>query len=272
MRQVKRPLILVLEDNGPQRLLIQQTLEDKGFECKAVEQWDEALDYAERKRPDLVVLDIELENQTGDGIRVAERMRNLGLQMPIVFFTIHDTPETLLSGLSKAGPQSDFIGKQELPSVSIEGRTIENATFADKFRDIKKLIAMIRARLPKGLQELDPYLRIDRNRRVVERRAGESWHEIHLQPLEYKLLEVLVDAEGGALGDWHLINQVFESAPPDLEDAEEYDLEEDDYSRRIKGRLQVYVTNLRKKLREGDHNYIKRVSDVGYRFEPRRPQ
>ena len=201
MRRDTRPTILLVDDNPQIRSFIKPALEDNGFNCVEAVNGDEAVYQAEASRPDLIVLDIELGDPDMDGLDVCKRIRALGLIMPVIFLTVRANVEDLEYGLRVAGPGSDYVRKlEELRRMQVEGEDVGNVQVALKAPDTHDLIARIRARLPRDVQELGPFLRIDRKRMNVGRRIREGWEETRLQPLEYEVLKSLVDADGRVVG------------------------------------------------------------------------
>ena len=267
MQRDARPTILLVDDNPQIRSFIRPALEDNGFNCVEAVNGDEAVYQAEASRPDLVVLDIELGDPDMDGLDVCKRIRGLGLTMPVIFLTVRATAEDLEYGLRVAGPGSDYVRKlEELRRMQVRGEDVGNVQVTLKAPDTRELIARIRARLPRDVQELGPHLRMDRKRRSVESRIGESWEDVRLQPLEYEVLRTLVDAGGGVVGTWELFDRVFQGGSHDLDESDESAI--DNY----KNRVWVCIANLRKKIDpDGAHQYIETVHSIGYRFRAKGP-
>ena len=84
----------------------------------------------------------------------------------------------------------------------------------------------------------------------------DTWIDIGLEPLEYNLLIVLVDAQGAIVDKWTCIERVF------TENEDEYDDE------KLKRRLYTYVHNINRKLAAQaiDFNHIVNRREVGYMF------
>ena len=136
---------------------------------------------------------------------------------------------------------------------------------AHKPSDTRELIARIRARLPLDLQELGADLRLDRKTRAVERHVDERWQTVPLQPLEYEVLEALVDADGAVVGTWDLFERVFEARGHGSVDADAAEVES------YKNRVWVCIAHLRRKIRSHDpHEYVETVHGIGYRFRRKR--
>ena len=267
MRSDTRPTILLVDDNPQIRSFIRLALEDNGFKCIEASDGDQAVYEAESSRPDLIVLDIELGDPDMDGLDVCKRIRTLGLNMPVIFLTVRSTVEDLEHGLSVAGPGSDYVRKlEELRRMQEAGQNVGDVQVAAKAPDTHELIARIRARLPLDVQNLGAYLRIDRKRMSVDRRVEGVWGAVRLQPLEYEVFKTLVDANDRVVGSWDLYDNVFQGGLRDSERSNDSGI--DNY----KNRVWVCIANLRKKIDpDGEHDYIRTVHGIGYRFRAEGP-
>ena len=174
--------------------------------------------------------------------------------MPVIFLTVRATVEDLERGLQNA---DDYVEKlKELRRI--EGGDLQIAV---KGPDTRKLIARIRARLPKDIQELGPHLRITRKQRKVEHFIAGHWEEVRLQPLEYETFKTLVDADEAVVGIWDLLDRVFQGGSHDSEELGETAVDKD------RERVYVCIAKIRKKIDpRREHDYIKAVQSVGYRF------
>jgi len=74
--------ILLVEDNELQRQLYREELEQEGYEVEIALDGDNALAKVEARRPDLIVLDIELPNR--DGIETMRKLLQDYPDMPII--------------------------------------------------------------------------------------------------------------------------------------------------------------------------------------------
>ena len=267
MRGETRPTILLVDDNPQIRSFIRPALEDGGFDCIEAVDGDEAVYYAETSHPDLIVLDIELGDPNMDGLDVCSRIRKLGLTMPVIFLTVRGTVEDLKYGLKIAGPGSDYVRKlEELRRMQVEGEYVGNVQIAIKAPDTHELLARIRARLPRDVQELGPFLRIDRKRRKVERLIESDWVETSIQPLEYEVFNALVDADGAVVGTWELIDKIFQGGSHSPDESDEVEIHV------YRNRIWVCIANLRKKIDpDGRYEHIQTVHGIGYRFRAQNP-
>ncbi len=86
--------ILVVEDIAITAMDIKRRLQGLGYEVVGtVASGEEAIDRAERERPDLVLMDIKLKGEM-DGVQAAEQVRRK-LDIPVVYLTAYSDETTL---------------------------------------------------------------------------------------------------------------------------------------------------------------------------------
>lgn len=86
--------ILIVEDEVVIAMEIEALLEQLGYEVAGqAGRGEDAVDLAEQRRPDLVLMDIRLKGEM-DGITAAEKIFRL-YKIPVVFLTAHSDPSTL---------------------------------------------------------------------------------------------------------------------------------------------------------------------------------
>jgi DNA-binding response OmpR family regulator len=84
-REEQPDSVLVVDDEAPLRRIIELTLIDGGYECRACGSAAEALALLEARQPDLVVLDFRLGGS--DGPTVYAAIRDQGFEGPVLFLT-----------------------------------------------------------------------------------------------------------------------------------------------------------------------------------------
>jgi CheY-like chemotaxis protein/anti-sigma regulatory factor (Ser/Thr protein kinase) len=89
--------ILLVEDERVTRHRIRKVMEDAGHRVVAVATGGEALDTLRAKRVDLLLLDIWLPEM--NGLELLAKMKESGIQLPVVVITADDTPTTLLEAV-----------------------------------------------------------------------------------------------------------------------------------------------------------------------------
>ncbi len=123
------PYILVVDDEPEIRHLVQEILEDEGYEVSVAENAEQARRARRLRRPDLVLLDIWMPDV--DGITLLKEWSDgNGLDMPVIIMSGHATVETAIEA-TRLGAY-DFIEKPlSLAKLLL---TVENTLHTDKLR------------------------------------------------------------------------------------------------------------------------------------------
>jgi DNA-binding response OmpR family regulator len=223
--------IVVIDDEESVRDVVKAYLEKDGFTVYVAANGREGLALAEKRNPDLIVLDLMLPDISGEEICQEVRSRS---DVPIVMLTAKASEDERIGGLIAGA--DDYLVKPFSP---------------------RELVARVHAvlRRTKGVETpLVEILRFDEGRLeidTVKRAVVRDGAPVDLTPNEYKLLLALARYPGRAYSRFELVNRV-----------QGYDYE--GYERTI----DVHVKNLRKKI-EADParpRYIETVTGVGYRL------
>ena len=99
--------ILVVDDEENITYLLGTALRHFGFAVETAETGREGLAKATDGKPDLVLLDIMLPDL--NGFEVCRRLRDAGIQVPILFLTARDATEDKVRGLTLGG--DDYVTK-----------------------------------------------------------------------------------------------------------------------------------------------------------------
>ena len=99
--------VLVVDDEPSITDLVSMALRWEQFDVRVAGNGREALEAVESFSPDLAVLDIIMPDI--DGFEVAQRLRNQGVKLPILFLTARDATEDKVRGLSLGG--DDYMTK-----------------------------------------------------------------------------------------------------------------------------------------------------------------
>jgi two-component system OmpR family response regulator len=224
----RQPRVLVVDDEEHITELLSMGLTYNGFEVERVGSGRAALDAVEKRKPDLVVLDVMLPDL--DGFEVARRLRQTegaGTRVPVIFLTARDTTQDKVEGLRLGS--DDYVTKP----FSIEEL-------------IERVKAVLRrsAGVGPGEQRLAyADLELDEDTRDVWR-AGRL---IELTPTEYKLLHYLLSNARRVLTRDQILEHVW------------------DYT--FAGNasvLETYISYLRHKIDGVDPPLIQTVRGVGY--------
>jgi two-component system KDP operon response regulator KdpE len=182
------PLILLIEDELPIRRFLRTSLAAHDYRLLEAETGDRALKLAVQQPPDLVILDLGLPDI--DGQQVLRQMREW-LTVPILVLSARDQEQQKVTALDNGA--DDYLTK---PFSTAE------------------LLARIRVALRHSAQvsaEADSaeFITGDLKVQLGDRRVFVKEEEVHLTPLEYKLLATLVKHAGKVLTHRFLLNEVW---------------------------------------------------------------
>ena len=105
----KAPLVLVVDDNSVLRVLARTALEMLGFEVVEAAAGDEALRAFARRRPALVLLDVQMPGMDGFAVCEALRAEHDALDLPIVMLTGRE--DTAAMERAYEAGATDFVAK-----------------------------------------------------------------------------------------------------------------------------------------------------------------
>ena len=103
----KEAKILLVEDDPNLSMVIQDYLEMLNYQTKLCKDGDEGLDEFRRNRYDLIILDVMMPKK--DGFSVAQEIRKVDNQIPIVFLTAKALKEDRIKGFQSGC--DDYICK-----------------------------------------------------------------------------------------------------------------------------------------------------------------
>ena len=217
--------IVVVDDEPSIRELLVASLHFAGFEVNTAASGSEAIEVIEKVQPDLIVLDVMLPDI--DGFTVTRRIRQEGINAPVLFLTARDDTQDKIMGLTVGG--DDYVTKPFSPIV-----------LAARVRTLLKREG--RAGAP--LEQLGK-LSVNELRRevMVENKP------IDLTPKEYELLIYFKNNRAIALSRESILNAVWGY----------------DYFGDLRT-VDTHVKKLRAKLGECG-TMIETVRGYGYRFE-----
>lgn len=227
----KNPLILVIEDEAPIRRFLKMSLLDQGFAFCEAATGKEGLSKVASERPDLVILDLGLPDT--DGLEVTRQVREWS-NVPIIVLSAREKENDKVEALDAGA--DDYLVKPF---------------------GIGELMARLRVALRHANRlsedQLDSNfsfgdIQIDFAKRQILRNT----EEIHLTPIEYKLLNTLVRYSGKVVTHKHLLRETWGG---EYSDETQY--------------LRVYMAQLRKKLEldPAQPKYLITEPGVGYRLK-----
>lgn len=108
-------LILVVEDDFANRDYSRAVLEGNGFEIEAVESAEQALIVIAHRKPDLILMDIQLPGM--DGLELTRRLKADPITEPIPIVAMTGQTMPIHQRAAMAAGCAGFIGKPATPAA-----------------------------------------------------------------------------------------------------------------------------------------------------------
>ena len=220
--------ILIIEDDKVILKFIKLALETNGYQVSGTEQGSIGLNIVLNQDPDLILLDLGLPDI--DGMQVIDEVRKIKAT-PIIVVSARGRENDKVIALDHGA--NDYVTKpfnisEVLARIRVALRNQEK-TFEDQKFIFKDLI-------------------VDFDKHIVKMHD----QEIHMTPIEFKLLELLVVHQGKVLTHSFIQGKIWGYQT------------QDDYQS-----LRVFMASIRKKLKSSaiGNEYILTEVGVGYRFK-----
>jgi two-component system, OmpR family, KDP operon response regulator KdpE len=223
-------VILVVDDEAQMRTFVRIALEAYGYQTLEAATAAEGLRQAATHVPDLVLLDLGLPD--GDGGEVIRRIREWS-NLPILIISARGAEASKVRALDDGA--DDYLTKP-FGAAELMARIRVALRKAGPAREV-----------PAEVVHVGNDIRIDLARRLVVVRGK----EVHLAPVEYKLLATLVRNTGRVVTHHQLIEQVW--GPGQGQQVQT---------------LRVYMTQLRHQLERqpARPKYLLTETGIGYRL------
>ena len=220
-------LVLVVEDDKPIKNLITTTLKMNSYRYITASKGNEAIMLIASHKPDIIILDLGLPDI--DGVDVIEHVRTWS-DVPIIIFSARSEERDKIIALDKGA--DDYLTKP----FSIE--------------ELLARLRVIQRRLMKSenvsvTEFVNGKLKID----YVSGCVYLNNDELHLTPIEYKLLCLLAKNVGRVLTHKYIIQTVWGISADNSEAS-----------------LRVFMATLRKKLDDSKQALIQTHIGIGYRM------
>jgi two-component system KDP operon response regulator KdpE len=229
-----KELILLIEDEPQMRRFLRITLQIQGYRLIESATARDGLMQATTRNPDVVLLDLGLPDL--DGLEVTKRLREWN-QTPIIVISAREQEQDKVKALDAGA--DDYLTKPFNASELLARIRVALRHAARQNTDKNEPVFTLRN------------LRVD----LAQRQVFVSDKEVHLTPIEYKLLMVLVRHAGKVITHTQLLKEVWGPAH----------INEVQY-------LRVYMTQLRHKLETDPARprFLMNEPGIGYRlkYEP----
>jgi two-component system KDP operon response regulator KdpE len=226
----QEPLVLVIEDEPQIRRFLRATLPTHGYRLIEAETGEAGLQQVAAQQPDLVILDLGLPDI--DGLDVTRRLREWS-RVPIIV-------------LSARGQERDKIAALDMGADDYLTKPFGVGELMARLR------VALRHKVQVGQEKPSPIFRVgDLCVDLARRQVFVGDVEVHLTPIEYKLLSALLRHAGQVVTHRQLLREVW---GPGYATENHY--------------LRVYMAQLRHKLETDPARprYLRTEPGVGYRL------
>lgn len=220
-------LVLVVEDDKPIRNLITTTLKMNDYRFITAVRGNEAIMLSASHKPDIIILDLGLPDI--DGVEVIEHIRTWS-DVPIIIVSARSEERDKITALDKGA--DDYLTKPfSVDELLARLRVIQRRLMKSENISVTEFVnGRLRIGYVSGCVHLDD-------------------EELHLTPIEYKLLCLLAKNVGKVLTHKYIIQSVW-GTPADNSEAS----------------LRVFMATLRKKLSDSSQALIQTHIGIGYRM------
>jgi two-component system, OmpR family, KDP operon response regulator KdpE len=224
------PLVFMVEDEPQMRALIKMTLQSNGMRCADAMNARDAWNRIDAQRPDIVIADLGLPD--GDGIELIRRVRAIS-QVPIIVLSARSEERDKIAALDAGA--DDYVTKpfsagELLARLRVGLRHAASKSTADEAE-----------RFVVGDLQVD----------VLHRKVVIRGEQVHLTPIEFRLLTTLVHKAGRVVTHSELLMAGWGHGKSDQQHY-----------------VRIYMTTLRRKLETNTAQpvYLLTETGVGYRL------
>lgn len=222
--------ILIIEDDRKIANFMSMALKAKGYTIQTGKNGNEGILSFCTEKPDIILLDLGLPDM--DGVDIITQVRNVS-EVPIIIVSAREQDNDKIAALDAGA--NDYVTKP-----------FSMGELLARIRVMERLIERDTAPLTESIYKFD-YLTVD----CEKRRVHVDENEVHLTPIEFKLLLLLIANRGKVITHSQISKEVWG-----------YGESGDSKS------IRVFMASLRRKIEKDTSNprFILTEIGVGYRF------
>ncbi|WP_313344282.1 response regulator transcription factor [Sedimentibacter sp.] len=222
--------ILIIEDDNKITNFMTMALKSKGYSIVSARNGNDGILYFCTENPDIILLDLGLPDM--DGVDIIKQMRNVS-NIPIIIVSAREQDNDKIAALDSGA--NDYVTKP-----------FSMGELLARIRVMERLIEREIGYIPESVYQSD-YLTVDREKH----RVYVDGNEVHLTPIEFKLLLLLITNRGKVITHSQISKEVWG-----------YGETGDSKS------IRVFMASLRRKIEKDSSNprFILTEIGVGYRF------
>ncbi len=187
-KRTLQPSILIVEDEDSIAAIIKYNLKKEGFNVDSIDDGAAALEFAQKNKPDLILLDWMLPSMSGIDVCKALRASPETSNLPIIMLTAKSEELDKVAGLERGA--DDYMTKPFSPN-ELTAR-------------IKAVLRRMRPAFSGKLLEFEDIL-MDVQAHLVTR----NFKEIELSPIEFKILQVFMENPGRVFSREALMDKIW---------------------------------------------------------------
>ena len=225
--------ILVVEDDRDISELITYNLEREGYEVACLYDGGQVVDFAHKRRPEIIILDLMLPEV--DGIEICRTLKSDPdtKHIPIIMLTAKSEEADVVVGLQMGA--DDYITKPFSPKVLVA----RIKAIVRRISDVQLLSVSSENVRSFGDFNID----------LLKHKISYKNQEVKLTSIEFDIVEFLSRSPGRVWSREQILDNVWKEGKFIIDRA-----------------VDVHVRGLRKKLGKAE-NYVETVRGVGYRFK-----
>ncbi|MGD9568274.1 MAG: response regulator [Sedimentibacter sp.] len=222
--------ILIIEDDNKIVNFMTMALKAKGYSIVSARNGNDGILFFCTENPDIILLDLGLPDM--DGIEIINQVRNVS-EIPIIIVSAREQDSDKIYALDAGA--NDYLTKP-----------FSMGELLARIRVMERLIEREISHTPENVYKLD-YLTVD----IEKHRVYVDDNEVHLTPIEFKLLILLITNRGKVITHSQISKEVWG-----------YGESGDSKS------IRVFMASLRRKIEKDSSNpkFILTEIGVGYRF------
>lgn len=227
------PVIIVIEDDPSIRRFLRTSLGTHGFNVFEADTGKQGIVEASVRKPDLLILDLGLPDM--DGVDAIKAIRAWSA-VPIIILSARSSEQQKIDALDAGA--DDYLTKP--------------FGFGELLARIR--VALRHSIRPQEQSQADVFATANLQVDLLNRVVSVDGREIHLTPIQYRLLTVLVKHAGKVMTHQQILNEVW---GPSYRENAHY--------------LRIYMSQLRQKLETNptQPKFLLTESGVGYRLKVR---
>lgn len=145
------PLILIVDDVETNRFILRDIITEMGYLPVLTENGIQALKLVERRRPQLIILDVAMPEMDGYEFCSIMKENPNTRDIPIIFISAFDDPADVVKGFNLGG--ADYVTKPFIPEV-VKARVGLHLKLSETSKDLAEMNRKLQASITEQLKQM----------------------------------------------------------------------------------------------------------------------